>query len=222
MFCKNCGNEIKDGVKFCDKCGTLQNMSEQDTLTNPTITIQTAQTSKNRKRLLRLLIIIIGIIIAIVLVVAILANIFNNSLSVKKVKTGYLTYFSESKTIGSAFDNYSYFDDISWEEFDGETDDGEEVSIVEFNATIQMDNYDWYEYLDASEYAYETLTVQFYTDDNMDSDEFEIYGIWFRNVDDDGTDINLDDYDFEDILNSIYEDEIFLLIPSDYGLYYYN
>lgn len=22
MFCKNCGNEIKDGVKFCDKCGT--------------------------------------------------------------------------------------------------------------------------------------------------------------------------------------------------------
>lgn len=34
--------------------------------------------------------------------------------------------------------------------------------------------------------------------------------------------INLDDYDFEDILNSIYEDEIFVLIPSDYGLYYYN
>lgn len=21
MFCKNCGNEIKDGVKFCGKCG---------------------------------------------------------------------------------------------------------------------------------------------------------------------------------------------------------
>lgn len=56
----------------------------------------------------------------------------------------------------------------------------------------------------------------------MDSDEFEIYGIWFSNVDDEGTDINLDDYDFEDILNSIYEDEIFVLIPSDYGLYYYN
>lgn len=24
MFCKNCGNEIKDGVKFCSKCGTEQ------------------------------------------------------------------------------------------------------------------------------------------------------------------------------------------------------
>ncbi len=22
MFCPNCGNEVKDGVKFCDKCGT--------------------------------------------------------------------------------------------------------------------------------------------------------------------------------------------------------
>lgn len=21
MYCKNCGNELKDGVKFCDKCG---------------------------------------------------------------------------------------------------------------------------------------------------------------------------------------------------------
>lgn len=219
MFCKNCGNELKDGEKFCGKCEALQNMSEQDALTNPAPTIQTVQTGKNRKRLL---IIIIGIIIAIVLVVVILVNIFGNSLSVKDVKAGYLTYFSKSKTIGSAFDNYSYFDDISWKEFDGETDDGEEVSIVEFNATIQMDNYDWYEYSDASDYAYETLTVQFYTDDNMDSDEFEIYGIWFSNVDDEGTDINLDDYDFEDILNSIYEDEIFVLIPSDYGLYYYN
>lgn len=40
---------------------------------------------------------------------------FGNSISVKDVKEGYLTYFSESKTIGSAFDNYTYFDDISWE-----------------------------------------------------------------------------------------------------------
>lgn len=22
MFCKNCGNELKEGVKFCSKCGT--------------------------------------------------------------------------------------------------------------------------------------------------------------------------------------------------------
>lgn len=49
MFCKNCGNELKDGVKFCGKCGTLQNMSEQDILTNPAPTIQTVQTGKIEK-----------------------------------------------------------------------------------------------------------------------------------------------------------------------------
>lgn len=28
MFCKNCGNEIKDGVKFCGKCGTTIEQSK--------------------------------------------------------------------------------------------------------------------------------------------------------------------------------------------------
>ncbi|MCM1008779.1 MAG: zinc-ribbon domain-containing protein [Ruminococcus flavefaciens] len=26
MFCKNCGNEVKDGVKFCSKCGVEQTL----------------------------------------------------------------------------------------------------------------------------------------------------------------------------------------------------
>lgn len=32
MFCKNCGNEIKDGMNFCDKCGvsTINNDSQQN------------------------------------------------------------------------------------------------------------------------------------------------------------------------------------------------
>ena len=28
MFCKNCGNEMKDGAKFCDKCGTTIEQSK--------------------------------------------------------------------------------------------------------------------------------------------------------------------------------------------------
>lgn len=39
MFCKNCGNEIKDGVKFCGKCGekierekTQETNEQQDTV----------------------------------------------------------------------------------------------------------------------------------------------------------------------------------------------
>lgn len=79
-------------------------------------------------------------------------------------------------------------------------DNGEKASVVEFNATIVMDNVDSYTDSYAADYAYETLTVQFYTNDDMDSNEFEIYGIWFSDVDNEGTDICLDDYDFEDIL----------------------
>ena len=26
MFCKKCGRELKDGTKFCDQCGTPQNV----------------------------------------------------------------------------------------------------------------------------------------------------------------------------------------------------
>lgn len=230
MFCENCGNKINDGAMFCGKCGIPQNASEQDlsSSTNPTIGASYMQQAIHSKAVAiqagkknkKLLFIIIGVVAVIILLIVILVNAFGNSISIEDVKTGYLPYYSESKTIGNAFDNYSYFDDISWEEFDGETDDGKVVSVVEFNATIMMDNIDSYDDLYASDYVYETLTVQFYTDNDMDSDEFEIYGIWFSDVDGDGTDINLDDYDFEDILNCIYSDEMFLLIPSDYGLYY--
>ncbi len=34
MFCKNCGNEIKDNAKFCSKCGTptISDNSEQQNI----------------------------------------------------------------------------------------------------------------------------------------------------------------------------------------------
>lgn len=28
MFCKNCGNQIADSVKFCDECGASQEMAQ--------------------------------------------------------------------------------------------------------------------------------------------------------------------------------------------------
>lgn len=225
MFCPNCGNELKEGTAFCGKCGAAQQVDNttplpvgnQNVFPNATPVSASVATNKKMKKVP---IIIIGIVVLIVILIVLLANAFGNSISVKDVKEGYLTYFSESKTIGSAFDNYTYFDDISWEEFDGEKDNGEKASVVEFNATIVMDNVDSYTDSYAADYAYETLTVQFYTNDDMDSNEFEIYGIWFSDVDNEGTDICLDDYDFEDILDCIYADEMFILIPSDYGLYY--
>lgn len=172
-----------------------------------------------KKKHKKLPLIIGGVGLVIIVLIIFICNLGSSSISVSDVKSGYLTHFSKSKTIGSAFDNYSYFDDISWEDLKGKTDDGKDVSVVEFNTVIKMDNLDSYDY-GGSDYVYETFTVQFYMDDDMDSDEFEIYGIWFSDIDDKGTDIKLDDYDFEDILNSIYENEMFMFIPSDYGIYY--
>ena len=31
MFCKNCGKEIEDAVKFCPECGAAQTVSEKST-----------------------------------------------------------------------------------------------------------------------------------------------------------------------------------------------
>lgn len=240
MFCKSCGKELDAGIKFCKNCGakvenngnaeaqqtgSVQGNTDTYSQPIPNQPFNFAQTEKKKSKapiVIAVIAVVVVIAIVIAIIVAICKSIFGNSISVEDVKEGYLPSFSKTKTVGSAFDNYSYFEDISWEEFDGETDDGEDVSVVEFNATIMMDNYDSYDDWDAASYVYETLTVQFYTDDDMDSDEFGIYGIWFSNADVDGTDINLDDYDFEDILDCIYNDEMFLLIPSDYGLYYYD
>lgn len=32
VFCQKCGNEIKDGAKFCDKCGTAVNYEQNITV----------------------------------------------------------------------------------------------------------------------------------------------------------------------------------------------
>ena len=34
MFCANCGKEIKDGYKFCDKCGAVQQESPPSPVSN--------------------------------------------------------------------------------------------------------------------------------------------------------------------------------------------
>ena len=54
----------------------------------------------------------------------------------------------------------------------------------------------------------------------MDDDSSQIYGIWLNDVLVDGVkeDVKLDDYDFDDLLSSIYDNEIFVLYLSDYGI----
>ena len=32
MYCENCGNQIKDGALFCNKCGTKVDYSEDESV----------------------------------------------------------------------------------------------------------------------------------------------------------------------------------------------
>ncbi|MCM1008778.1 MAG: zinc ribbon domain-containing protein [Ruminococcus flavefaciens] len=51
MFCKNCGNELKDGVKFCSKCGSkIEIDSKTDSETLPQLDNITAGYSSTVSR----------------------------------------------------------------------------------------------------------------------------------------------------------------------------
>ncbi|MDD6085086.1 MAG: zinc ribbon domain-containing protein [Oscillospiraceae bacterium] len=235
MFCKNCGKEIQDGTKFCEFCGAGQDSvisNKSDTNNNPNQSVQTktyptpsdgSVTSVKKKKGKGFIIgvvvaVVVFIIILVVIINAIVSAVSKNSLSVDDVKNSSLTHYSQTRKIGNVFENYEYFRNTSWEEFDGETKDGEDAKVVEFNASMTVENGDEYDY----DYTFACdVTIQFYRDDTMGDDESKIYGIWLNNVQVDGVmedEVPLNDYDFDDMLSSIYNNEIFILCPSDYGI----
>lgn len=239
MFCKNCGKEIKDGTKFCEFCGAGQNSvisNKSDTNDNPNQSVQTnpystpsvsSVTSVKKKKGKGFIIgivvaVVVFIIILVVIINAIVSAVSKNSLSVDDVKNSSLTHYSQTRKIGNVFENYGYFRDTSWKEFDSETKDGEDAKVVEFNASMTVENGDEYDYDYDYYYTFACdVTIQFYRDDTMGEDESKIYGIWLNNVQVDGVqedEVPLNDYDFDNMLNSIYNNEIFILYPSDYGI----
>jgi len=52
MFCKNCGNEINEGIKFCPNCGNAIE-AIKNTANKNTVEIQGDCTVKNTFRTLR-------------------------------------------------------------------------------------------------------------------------------------------------------------------------
>lgn len=77
MFCKNCGNEMKDGVKFCGKCGaeqTIQNdllsksETQEGTSESSRMNSEGIQSDKETKKESSLLTNILAIIFAIVII----------------------------------------------------------------------------------------------------------------------------------------------------------
>ena len=65
MFCKNCGNEIKDEVKFCSKCGTEQVIHTDFPEKSDNETIENNTNAKNKPG-------IISYILAIVIIIALI------------------------------------------------------------------------------------------------------------------------------------------------------
>ena len=234
MFCQKCGKEIEDGTRFCEHCGAAQDAAaggnpgtNSNAGVNPTMqassypvqAMNAAAPAKKKKGKGCIIGIIAAavVVLVVVIVVVIIAFSSGKSLSVDDVKESHLSYYSETRKIGNVFANYGYFDNASWKEFDGETDDGESVDVVEFNADLTMQNGDAYSYT----YTFSNkVTIQFYRDKDMDDDSSQIYGIWLNDVLVDGVkeDVKLDDYDFDDLLSSVYDNEIFVLFPADYGI----
>lgn len=58
MFCKNCGNNLKEGVNFCNNCG-----EKAISLNNPNFAKQEIESSKKLPKWLKVILIILWVII---------------------------------------------------------------------------------------------------------------------------------------------------------------
>ena len=126
MICKKCGNQIKEGAKFCNNCGyESSNMNQDNRQYNSNMNQQDQQQKKKTSK------IIIGIIVTIAIIVGLsaLASGGDYSSKVSSVKNGYFQAYSSDDgypNVGDAFENY--FDDTSWKAFTSD-----DMEIVEFN-----------------------------------------------------------------------------------------
>ncbi len=213
MFCKNCGNEIKDNAKFCSKCGTptISDNSEQqntDTTDNNSKSDSEQKAEEFSNKVGRgcagiyMILIAIGIIGALIVVIGLIImgikHIAHGKFDTEEVQEAYLEDYDDI-TIGEAFEDYSYFSGISWSE-DTEYYGAEEIDVITFSATIEMyDNY-------SGTYIDEPIAIQFMRDDT--SYDVEV----LRIVGNGSTFFSL--YE-EAIIESIYQDEVVSVDTND-------
>lgn len=99
MFCKNCGNEIKDGAKFCDKCGTTIEQSKVSFGTG-TIAAENKPPKSNLKKY-----IICFAVIALVLIFILIKC--NGSSAEPAIKINSISFNSYTSKIEYKFENIS-------------------------------------------------------------------------------------------------------------------
>lgn len=213
MFCKNCGDEIKDNAKFCSKCGTptISDNSEQqntDTTDNNSKSDSEQKAEEFANKVGRgcagiyMILIAIGVIDALIVIIGLIImgikHIAHGKFDTEEVQEAYLEDYDDI-TIGEAFEDYSYFSGISWSE-DTEYYGAEEIDVITFSATIEMyDNY-------SGTYIDEPIAIQFMRDDT--SYDVEV----LRIVGNGSTFFSL--YE-EAIIESIYQDEVVLVDTND-------
>mgnify|MGYP001100966619 CR=1 FL=1 len=212
MFCKNCGNEIKDGVSFCGKCGTStisDNFEQQNTdttdINSKSDSEQKAEEFANKVgrgcASIYMILIAIGVIGVLIVVIGLIImgikHITHGKLDTEEVQEAYLEDYDDM-TIGEAFGDYSYFSGISWSENTAQYG-AEEIDTIVFSATIEMyDNY-------SGTYIDEPIAIQFMRDDDYDIEVLRVVG-------NGSTFFSL--YE-EAIIESIYQDEVVLVDTND-------
>lgn len=213
MFCKNCGNEIKDNAKFCSRCGT-PTISDNSERQNTDTTDNNSKSGSEQKAeefankvgrgcagvyMLLIAIGIIGVLIVVIgLIIMGIKHIAHGKFDTEEVQEAYLEDYDDM-TIGEAFEDYSYFSDISWSE-NTERYGVEEIDVITFSATIEMyDNY-------SDTYINEPIEFQFMRDGtSYDVEVLRIVG---------NGSIFFDFYE-EEIIESIYQDEVVLVDTND-------
>ena len=119
MFCKNCGNEIKDGAKFCPGCGAelAEAPAEQEApqaATTPAEPVEVVNEAKipqkKPKKLGKLIPIIAAALVAgfvfLVAFVVVIIMIFNSKGYEKEVEN-YLNFYAEQSTDAAEFIDFS-------------------------------------------------------------------------------------------------------------------
>lgn len=179
MFCKQCGNEVSDGVKFCTSCGAEVNGANGENTCGDVprpvkgVGESSAQTMLNQssRKKKKPLMIAIGVIVAVVLLFALIGG----SDPVDTVKDGTLDAYPE-QTVGEAFGKF--FGNPKWVSYEK----GEET-YVEFTGGCTL----YGEMVDAK--------IVFSIDgQNFHIDTCKIGGVDVTNV-----------YELESILDVIYE-----------------
>lgn len=172
MFCKNCGNEIKDGAKFCGKCGAEQelyaNLPEEpnnngkiENDANPKTTTDT----KNKPG-------VISYILAIVIIIALICGAI----------TGVRWVFS---TVGSWFDGKDGTGKQSSERTDARdmipayAEPAISINDISFDSSIGSITY-VFENISDKDIAYITFETYFY--DRMGGALTNEYGDDFSNL----------------------------------------